>query len=153
MNTINNNYEITLNSGRNIILEELHQHLTYLGLLEGLPTKRINKDIISELKETANDKIWSSTKPYIIKPEERIIELPDNRKEYYKLRGEEYIPVSLPKIISIGHFISGPISDEFMFSNLTIIWFNEEWFDPINNKILKKIKSINWDKYSIQGDF
>ena len=34
MHPANSNYEMHLNSGRKIVLEEIHQHLTYAGLLE-----------------------------------------------------------------------------------------------------------------------
>ena len=49
MHPADSNYEITLDSNRTIALDELHQHLTYAGLLEGLPTRRINKDILLEI--------------------------------------------------------------------------------------------------------
>jgi hypothetical protein len=36
--------KITLNSGRTITLQEIYQELTYSGLLEGLPTNKLNKE-------------------------------------------------------------------------------------------------------------
>ncbi len=34
--------EITLDTGRSIILQELHQQQTYAGLIEGIPNKSLN---------------------------------------------------------------------------------------------------------------
>ena len=153
MHLSESNYKISLNSNRIISLEENHQHLTYAGLLEGLPTQRTNKDIISGIKKIVNQKIWGSSTPYIIKPDEYPIKLSEDREQYYKSRGPEYARITLPKIICIGHFISDAITDDFMFSSLTIVWFQEDWMMPIDNKILIQIKSINWDKYASQGNY
>ena len=153
MHIADSNYKISLSSGRVIALEEIHQHLTYAGLLEGLPTRKINKDIISEIKNTTQDKIWANTTPYIISCKQTRIQLPDDRAAYYKSRGPEYEPLALPKIICIGHFMSDAITDDFMFSNLTIAWFQADWMMPVDNKILEQIKSMDWNKYAIQGDY
>jgi len=153
MHPADSNYKISLDSKRIIALEEIHQHLTYVGLLEGLPTRRINKEIISEIKNIANEKIWASSTPYIVKPDESPIKLSEDRETYYKSRGPEYERITLPKIICIGHFMSDAITDDFMFSSLIIVWFQEDWMMPIDNKILTQIKSINWDKHATQGDY
>ena len=153
MHPADSNYEITLDSNRTIALDELHQHLTYAGLLEGLPTRRINKDILSEIKNIVHDKIWASTLPYIITPHQTPIKLSEERKVYYQNKGPNHEPLTLPKITCIGHFMSNAITDDFMFSNLTIVWLQENWTMPIDNIILKQIKSINWEKYATQGDY
>ena len=72
MHPANSNYEIHLNSGRKIVLEEIHQHLTYAGLLEGLPNQRINDGIISELKNIVSDKIYDDIKKEILDLEKRV---------------------------------------------------------------------------------
>jgi len=153
MHPADSNYEISLDSKRTIALDELHQHLTYAGLLEGLPTRRINKDFLLEIKNVVHDKIWGSTIPYIITPHQAPIKLSDERKEYYKNKGPNHEPLVLPKITCIGHFTSNAITDDFMFSNLTIVWLQEDWAIPIDSMILKQIKCIHWDKYANQGDY
>ena len=40
-----------------------------------------------------------------------------------------------------------------MFSALSILWFQEDWMMPIDESILNQIKSIDWDKYALQGDY
>ena len=153
MHPANSNYEIHLNSGRKIVLEEIHQHLTYAGLLEGLPNQRINDGIISELKNIVSDKIYGHTTPYIIKPNQGVIKLSDERMAYYESRGPEYKPVRFPKIICICHFNSESITDDFMFSALSIVWFQEDWMMPIDKSVLDKIKRMEWDKHAVQGDY
>jgi hypothetical protein len=49
--------------------------------------------------------------------------------------------------------MSDAITDDFMFSSLTVVWFQEDWMMPIDNIILQQIKSINWDKHATQGDY
>ena len=153
MHPADSNYTITLNSSRNINLEETHQHLTYLGLLEGLPNKRINDSIMSEIHNIADDKIWTNTPPYIIEPKLTSIDLPRDRMEYYKSKGPDYEPIALPKIICMGHFSSGAITEEYMFSSLTVVWFQKDWMMPIDGNILTQIKSLNWDELAVQGDY
>ncbi len=147
------NYKITLNSGRIIALEEIHQHLTYLGLLEGLPNSRMNNEILKELPKIANKKIWGNTSPYIIKPKGDNIKLKKERIEYYKSKGSDFVPMSFPKICCLGHFSSNSITDDYMFSNLTIAWFQDDWIMPIDELILNQIKQLNWDNLAIEGDY
>ena len=149
----NSNYTITLNSGRIITLEETHQHLTYLGLLEGLPNKKINDDILSELPEIANEKIWGNTSLHIIDPKKNTIDLTTERVEYYRSKGKDFEPITFPKIICLGHFASNAITDDYMFSILTIAWFQDNWMMPIEQKILEQIKLLNWDNLASQGDY
>ena len=40
---------ITLSTGREVVLEELNQRLTYEGLIEGLPTTSMNKKYLDRL--------------------------------------------------------------------------------------------------------
>ena len=153
MHFSDSNYIISLDSGRSIALEEIHQHLTYAGLLEGLPTKNINQSIISEMNTIAQNKIWVSTKPYIVKPNQSPVELSEERQLYYQNKSSEFTPLALPKIACIGQFISAPVNDNFMFSSLTIVWFQEKWMGSIDKITLKEIESINWNKYAVDGDY
>ena len=73
MHQSESNFTVILNSSRVINLYEIHCSLTYGGLLEGLPNRRMNKDILSRLSELANDKIYNPTNPYLIQPEENKI--------------------------------------------------------------------------------
>ena len=125
MHPADSNFKITLNSNRVIRLYEIHCSLTYAGLLEGLPNRKMNKDIISRLPEEANQKIYTASKPYIIKPEEVLIEVePGHTKSYrdrmVKEHGDDWELMGIPRIECISSFESESITDDYMGSNLTI---------------------------------
>ena len=143
--------KITLNSNRIITLTEIYQDITYSGLLEGLPTKIMNKEIISKVK--AHKKLWSSTVPLIIMPVETQITVSSEKKKFYDNMGEGWDPMSLPRISCITDFESDPVDNKFMFSYLTIAWFQNDWAMPIEKRILNQIKCINWNKYAVDGDY
>ena len=158
MHPADSNFKIILNSNRIISLYEIHSSLTYSGLLEGLPDRKMNRDIISGLAEEANRKIYNASKPYIIKPEELLIELePGPRKSYrdrmVKEHGDDWKLMEIPRIECIASFESKPISDDYMGSNLTVVWFQDEYPMPINQDIINKIKSIDWDNKASSFDF
>ena len=84
MHIADSQYIIKLHSGRKISLEENYQNLTYLGLLEGLPNKQMNDNIInlddklevsfgcvsrpeSASPATGNSKIHKETQEKVIK--------------------------------------------------------------------------------------
>ena len=79
--------------------------------------------------------------------------MPKDRLDYYKSKGENWEPLSIPKICCMANFISEPITENYMFSNLTIVWFQENWAMPIEDHISKQIKSLDWNKYANQGDY
>ena len=132
-----------------------------------MPKKEIEKAYTSKINQLkkydeayfkydspiVSDKIYGYTTPYIIKPNQGVIKLSDERMAYYKSRGPEYKPVRFPKNICICHFNSESITDAFMFSALSIVWFLEEWMMPIGKSVLDKIKTIEWDKHAVQGDY
>ena len=60
MHPSDSNFNIDLNSGRVINLYEIHSSLTYSGLLEGLPNRRMNKGIISRLVSSFTSRIIAS---------------------------------------------------------------------------------------------
>ena len=153
MTSLESNYKITLKSERIISLEEIYQDLTYSSLLEGIPTRRLNKDIIKQTYKSVNDKIYSSAPIHIIKPTEEPLDLPEDRLDYYKSKGEDWEPLSMPKISCMANFISEAITENYMFSNLTIVWFQENWALPIEKTVLNKIIALDWNKYANQGDY
>tara|TARA_B100001750_G_C15316894_1_gene500153 strand:- start:365 stop:826 length:462 start_codon:yes stop_codon:yes gene_type:complete len=153
LSSLESTYKITLKSQRIITLEEIYQDLTYSSLIEGIPTRRLNKDIIKATYKSVNDKIYSSAPIHIIRPSEEPVDLPEDRLDYYRSKGEDWEPLSIPKICCMANFISNPITENYMFSNLTIIWFQKNWVMPIEDYILKQIKSLDWNRYANQGDY
>ena len=103
-----------LDTGRVIYLKEFYQDLTYLGLLEGLPNSITNNKIISKSKNIANEKLSYSANPFIIMPEEKLInkELSDYMKEYYKKLGIDG-PAEIPRIRCFANFESTPVNENY----------------------------------------
>ncbi len=158
MHPSESNLKIKLNSSRIISLYEIHCSITYAGLLEGLPNRKMNKHIIERLTETAKDKIYNPTKPYIIKPKEILIEVKDGpaksfRDRMVKEHGEEWELIQMPRIECIASFESNAITDESMGSNLTIAWFQEQHPMPIDEDIINEIKAIDWDNEASSFDY
>ena len=158
MHPSDSNFNIDLNSGRVINLYEIHSSLTYSGLLEGLPNRRMNKGIISRLVQESSDKIYNSTDPYIIKPKETLIEVkPGPTKSFndkmIKEHGDDWELINIPRIQCIASFESGAVTDDYMGSNLTIAWFQDEYPMPIDKDVINKIKMIDWDNKASSFDF
>ena len=125
MHPADSNFKIILNSNKIISLYEIHSSLTYSGLLEGLPNRKMNKDIISGLAEETNRKIYNASKLYIIKPEEVLIEVEPGHTKLYRDRmvkehGDDWELMGIPRIECISSFESESITDDYMGSNLTI---------------------------------
>ena len=50
-------------------------------------------------------------------------------------------------------FESGPITDDYMGSKLTVAWFQEEYPMPIDRNIINKIKLIDWNNKASSFDY
>lgn len=146
--------KITLNSGRIITLHEIYQDLTYSGLLEGFPNKLTNKEIVPNAIKTAKQKLYDVTIPHIVHPAENPIniKLSDWTKKYYEHLGIDG-PSEFPRIKCIANFESDCVNNDYCFSYLTIIWFQNDWVLPIDKNIIKKIKAIDWDKKAIDCNY
>ena len=158
MHQSESNFTVILNSSRVINLYEIHCSLTYAGLLEGLPNRRMNKDILSRLSEVANDKIYNSTNPYLIQPEEKKIHIEEGptkscNDQMVKEHGDDWELIEIPRIECIASFESGPITDDYMGSKLTVAWFQEEYPMPIDRNIINKIKLIDWNNKASSFDY
>ena len=144
---------IKLNTGREIRLDELSQHYTYAGLIEGKPDRKMNQRIIKSSVELAKSKLAYTGEPFLIPPKETGIELNDMeiggpRDLYDKER------MKIPAIVCLsGWNCYEPARDsEKMCSFLKIVWFQEEFAMPIYAAIIEKIKAIDWEKHAIDYD-
>jgi len=137
-------YEIELNCGRNIHLEVLFQYRTYRGLLEGLPTKRLNRELVNHAQECAKDKLWLSGTPFLIDPLENLLPLP---KGYRLIANEENLPARIPSFVCLAQFESyQPVKNpEDHYSYLSIVWFQNEFALPIDPAVEEIIRCIDWN--------
>lgn len=133
------NDRITLRSGREIELHELKQSRTYAGVLEGVPTKQFNKRLLNDLRK-AYEKNARSTPVVLLTPRETQIDVggphPDGK------------PHKLPFVTCVARFRSEPFADlePLGFSELIVIWLQNEFAMPIEPAALDQIVSIEWDK-------
>ena len=148
-------YEVTLNSGRDIYLDQLFQYRTYSGLVEGLPTPNYNENLIQRALEYSKTKLWCQyANPFLIVPIQIPIDLSDKQKDkYFKFRLE--MPSKLPEMVSLASFESyQPARDKnAMGSILGIVWFQDTFGLP-TDEIVEQMKLIDWENlaYDHEGD-
>lgn len=135
---------ITLSTGRKLTLSALTQEMTYAGLLEGVPTTKINRRHMDALVAEQRAKS-SNGAVYLVTPVERPIPRRDEP-------GPWGSPAALPAVRCIGRFRSEPIVDSpGCYSELTIIWFQNEFALPIEPSVLEEITRLDWN--TIAADF
>lgn len=92
---------LTLSSGRDVSIVSLRQFLHYAGLLEGLPTRRMNDSKIRRLAEEVRDA--DGREPFIVTPTQE----PSAHEGRYPF-GE---PARLPAVACVAHLRSAaPVS-------------------------------------------
>jgi hypothetical protein len=117
--------------------------LTYEGLLEGLPTEEMNKEMLEHLLASQRDQSYRRA-PYLITPTEKRIEYPLEKPYPF---GK---PSALPDVTCIGRFESlAPARDqECDLSGLVVIWFQDEFALPIDSSVLDHIRAIDWETHA-----
>ena len=133
-------YELKLDCGVTIVLAAINQFATYEGLLEGVPTQRMNKSAIKNAMALA-ERIWTSP-PHLIQPEETPIEL-----------GREYpfcVPASIPAITCLGRWRcpNQERGDQFGWAELCLVWYQPEFALPIDQSVEGQIRDLDWHSLS-----
>lgn len=143
-------YEIHLASGATIQLHVLFEHYTYAGLMDGLPTRRLNKTLVESALISAREKLWLDAEPYLIPPLEASLGLPEAD---WVVPLEEFEPVRLPEVTCLATFESTtPARDpKADMSSLTIVWFQEELALPIDPGVVERIRAIDWRSHAKDG--
>jgi hypothetical protein len=87
--------------------------------------------------------------PYLIQPEEKPI---DYRGEAPYRRGDL---AALPSVGCVGRFLSyAPARDVGrQFSELVVIWFQDQFALPIDPKVWPSLVAIDWDRHAADGDW
>ena len=133
------NSKLIIEGDQEVTIKSIKQWHTYSGLLEGMPTTKMNSQILSGVKEDAK-KFCGFKEIYVIEPEQTPI-LFEGKYPF----GD---PASLPGVACIAeiwHYL--PFRDETKdFSALGLVWFQNDYAFPIDNDILEKIKSIPFSK-------
>lgn len=133
---------LRLTSGREIYLNEIVQWRTYTCLLEGIPNKQFNDEIIASAMQSARHKVDSSVPIHLLTPFREKLNFSRN-KSIRPSREYERIPA----IACVAAFESlEPARDKTCYySCLTFLWFQEDWALPIARPIVTQIRNTNWN--------
>ena len=137
---------LTIENGHTAYIKVLHQYATYAGLLEGLSTREMNREIIKDAVESAPDYTRQSA-VYLIEP----IEYPVEYDGVYPF-GQ---PASIPPITCFMLLQCHQVFRDFDMhgSALTVVWFQENYAMPIDDLILEKIKQIPWAEIADEFEY
>jgi len=138
------NGELTVDGNKQVSIKRIKQWYTYDGLLEGLPTTRMNNRILEDAKEDA--KIFCGLEEiYLIEPQQTPLS--------YSGKYPFGDPASMPNVTCIAElWYHATFKDkEKDFSSLGVIWFQNDFAFPIDKEIIEKLKEIPFSK--ICGEF
>ena len=140
--------DLKLLSGREITLQGLEQRRVYEGMLEGLPTREKNQRILESLREQARRRL-PSVEPYLVPPRETPIKW--HRPEKYPF-GD---PARLPSVACIAHFrSSSPARDRNLdYSELVVVWLQEEFAFPIDPHVLEHLLALDWERLAGEWEY
>ncbi|MGW5195170.1 hypothetical protein ACWEOO_38365 [Kribbella sp. NPDC004138] len=116
-------------------LTRLHQRLTYDGLLEGLPNRRMNEAQLSQDRKSG----------YLVPVEQEPIE----GFEDYPSGGAARLPAIRVEALFSSTALSGDPCDR---STARVIWYQHQWALPIETPILAHLSSVEWASIAADED-
>jgi uncharacterized protein (TIGR02996 family) len=133
---------------REVQIESIRQWFTYSGLLEGLPTDRMNREMTDRLLQEERDKGAWLGEPYLVPPVARPI---DYRDLPYPFGNPEALP-SVTCVARLGS--SSPARDKNKdCSALTVIWFQDTFAFPIDPQVLEHFCGVDWEGMAIDEEW
>lgn len=125
-----------LDDGEVVSMTSLRQWEVYAGLLEGLPTRERNDATLARL--VADSERSLGYPPYLVTPTQTPIA--------YAGKYPFGDPARLPRIACVARLQSGPRGrrDEEDYTELTVIWFQEEFAFPMSEDAARAIRGIDW---------
>ena len=136
---------LKLRNGRRIHAVSVRQHKIYAGLLEGMPTRNRNAELVEAAVRDAQKTFGDA--PYLIAPVERAIP--------YEGRYPFGEPAALPETLCVArfdshHFELGPERERngSFASSLTIVWFQHAFAFPIDVAIAEHIRAMSWEDHA-----
>ncbi len=123
---------IPLDCGREVSFDAFHYSVTYSGLLEGRPTKKMNARICESALDRAGS-MWGKRKVHMVPPK-------TNEKDPDHPR--------LPEVeITVWLTCNDPIDPSFDGSELVAVFYRDEWKDEsLYDVIHGGVRSIPWDE-------
>ncbi|OJJ17150.1 hypothetical protein BKI52_31045 [marine bacterium AO1-C] len=133
--------QIELYSKRTIYLKKFYQWSN--GVLEGYPNEYLNRRYIAHALETAEK---MHPKPHLFTPQE----IPLN----VKLPSFLGKAVEIPGIACVAYFRSSGLRKDddapLYESYCSMVWFQEAYGLPIDQEILEKIKTLEWESVATE---
>jgi uncharacterized protein (TIGR02996 family) len=132
---------VRLHTGRDVRVESMQQWFTYGGLLEGLPTDRLNREMIERLLSDERERDPWAGEPYLVPPVVRPIDWREERPYPFGT------PEELPRVTCVARVRSHRPAREMNKdgSALTVIWFQDEFAFPIDPRVLEHLRGLDWD--------
>jgi hypothetical protein len=121
-------------------LSSLHERWTYIGLLDGSPTPDLNRRIVNRERERYRA---AEHQPLLIEP----FQTPDSC--YSRERA------LLPQVFCVGDFQADCyVSDDLSWrSELTLLWWQDDWALPIDTSVLAKVRQFAWRDFAYDTGF
>ena len=140
------NSNLIIKTNKDVTIKSIKQWHTYGGLLEGIPTDKLNERIINRTKKEAKE-FSGIEEIYLIEPKQKPIDY-DGKYPFGN-------PASLPGVTCIAELWHNDVfkNTDKMFSSLCIIWFQDDYAFPIEEDILNKIKEIPFSKVCGEFDY
>ncbi len=141
---------ITLASGREIRLRRIWQEHVYTGWLEGVPQRRHNLKIIARYVEQERAASHGHA-PYLIEPEQQPMDI------HSQMIDADDPPLRLPQLACVARFKSDTPTyhDPYLmdWSELSIIWFQDDFVFPIGAAALAAIQALDWNAHAQDMSF
>ncbi|MFI6830722.1 hypothetical protein ACIBG5_26730 [Kribbella sp. NPDC050241] len=116
-------------------LTRLHQRLTYDGLLEGLPNRRMNEAQLSHDRNLG----------YLVPVDQEPIEGFEN----YPFGGAARLPAIRVEAAFSSNALTG---DPLQRSIAVVIWYQHGWARPIETPVLSHLASVEWASIALDED-
>lgn len=129
--------QVVLDTGRRIVLERYYKQKTYVSVVEGLPTPRLNAWVKDDFARSVKAVLRGPV--YFMEPETR----------------HEDGGVYLPAFACAGEFMSAePVPGSAgMASGLIIAWFQDDADMVMAAAIEEGIRSVPWDEHANSFDW
>lgn len=113
----------------------------------GTPSALVNGRILEAAVEDAEKLVHGRIRVWLVDPA---------RRDYFREPGDmkhvasvNWIPEWLPLVRCTGVFGSAQVRDKNVhFSELTIVWFQDEYALPILEPALSSIRAVQWDSFA-----
>jgi len=136
-----NRAAMELASGREIRLLAIDQYGTYEGLLLGVPTTRMNQEMMDELR-VRYLRPGEYGVPLLLEPEQRPLDVPPHVHRMGT-------PAELPAVTCIARLMSdGLAGTDDIWSVLRVIWFQDDFAFPIAERALQQLAEMDWEAHA-----